>query len=76
MSVFGVVVLPNASMALKTEKALQNAGLPVKAVPTPREFSNDCGIAIRFEWDDEAQVREALAVGTVEFAGIYRMRQA
>lgn len=74
MSIFGVVVLPNTSAALKTEKTLQNAGLDIKAIPTPREFSNDCGIAIRFQWGDELQVRQILGDGAIEFTGIYRMR--
>ena len=46
----GVVLVPSVSHSLRAEKALVNAGLPVKLIPTPRQLSSDCGTAIRFPW--------------------------
>lgn len=73
MSEYGVVVLPNTSMALKAEKTLQIAGFEIKAIPTPRQFSSDCGIAVRFSWENETQVRQVLVDQRVDFNGIYKM---
>ena len=61
----GVVIFHTSSAAIRSEKILLKSGLTVKLIPTPREFSSDCGIALRFEWDEEANVRQLL-----ETAGI------
>lgn len=46
----GVVLVPSVSHSLRAEKALADAGLAVKLIPTPRQLSSDCGTAIRFAW--------------------------
>ncbi len=71
---YGVVLFHTNSAALRAEKVLQRAGLAVKLIPTPREFSSDCGIALRFEWQDAARVQQLLDEARVERAGIEPMR--
>jgi hypothetical protein len=70
MSEYGVVLFHTTSAALRAEKLLQRAGLTVKLIPTPREFSSDCGMALRFPWAQLEQARAALAAGRVEVADI------
>lgn len=62
----GVVLFHTNSAALRAEKVLVKAGLKVKLVPTPRELSSDCGIALRFEWADRAQVEAELNQASLE----------
>lgn len=69
----GVVLFHTNSAALRAEKVLQRAGLVVKLIPTPREFSSDCGIALQFEWKDAERVQALLDEARVECAGIARM---
>lgn len=71
---YGVVLFHTTSAALRAEKLLQRAGLTVKLIPTPREFSSDCGMALRFAWAQVEQARAALAAGQVEIADIRPMR--
>lgn len=52
----GVVLFHTTSSALRAEKILQKEGLTIKLIPTPRELSSDCGIALRFEWNAREQV--------------------
>ncbi len=73
MKARGIVVFHTTAMALRAEKALQEAGLDVRSIPTPRELSSDCGIAVRFPWEQEGRVREILDAAGVETAGIHRM---
>lgn len=61
MIAHGVVLFHGLQAVLRAEKVLQKAGLTVKLVPTPRQFSSDCGVALRFTWADLEQVRERLA---------------
>ena len=66
---YGVVLFYTNSSALRAEKALVQAGLAVKLIPTPRELSSDCGIALRFDVAQRQQVESLLAL--VETAGIH-----
>jgi hypothetical protein len=74
MSEFGVVLFHTTSAALRGEKVLQRAGLTVKLIPTPREFSSDCGMALRFPWAQAEEVQSALAAARVDVADVREMR--
>jgi hypothetical protein len=56
----GVILFHTTSSALRAEKILQKEGLTVKLIPTPRELSSDCGIALHFEWTDREQIASHL----------------
>lgn len=71
MNTRGVVLFHTSSMAFRAEKALLRAGFNIKLIPTPREFSSDCGIALRFEWAQRPQVETVLAQARVETAGLH-----
>ncbi len=73
MSEFGVVLFHTTSAALRGERVLQRAGLTVKLIPTPREFSSDCGMTLRFPWACAEEVRAALDAARVDVADIRRM---
>lgn len=62
----GVVLFHTTTSALRAEKILQKAGLTVKLIPTPRELSSDCGIALRLELSDRAEVEERLTGAGLE----------
>lgn len=66
----GIVLFHTHSAALRAEKILQRAGLVVKLIPTPREFSSDCGIALQFEWKEVERVQAVLDAARLERAGI------
>jgi hypothetical protein len=71
MSGLGVALFHTTSAALRAEKTLLRHAVPTKLVPTPREFSSDCGMALRFEWCRAEQVRTLLAAARVEIAGLH-----
>ena len=70
----GVILFHTNSAALRAEKILAQVHLIVKLIPTPREFSSDCGIALRFAWDDSVRVKELLNNARVEVAGINQIK--
>lgn len=70
MSAHGVVLFFTTSSALRAERVLLDAKLEIKLIPTPREFSSDCGIACRFEWTDRERVKKVLDQASVEISGI------
>ncbi|MDA8124947.1 MAG: DUF3343 domain-containing protein [Deltaproteobacteria bacterium] len=57
---YGVVLFHTTYGALRAEKLLAGAGFQVKLIPPPREFSSDCGVSLRIEWDQVEKVKTAL----------------
>jgi len=73
VSAYGVVLFHTTSAALRAEKTLFKDGLTVRLIPTPREFSSDCGVALRFDWDQAERVRALLGAAHVEIATLHPM---
>jgi N-acyl-L-homoserine lactone synthetase len=61
------VLFHTTTSALRAEKVAQRAGLTVKLIPTPRELSSDCGIALRFDLADRNMIAQLLVGAGVEF---------
>jgi hypothetical protein len=73
MTEYGVVLFHTTSSAMRAEKILAKEGYTIKLVPTLRQFSSDCGIALRFDWHQHEQVRSALDKAHVEIDAIHHL---
>jgi hypothetical protein len=73
VSGYGVVLFFTTSAAMRGEKVAKKAGLGVKLIPTPRQLSSDCGIALRFAWADADDVRRCLDGNSVENDGLHKI---
>ena len=71
MAQYAVVLFYSTSHAIRAEKVLTGAGFRVKMIPTPRQLSSDCGMALRFDRQEEQRVAETLADNRVPTNGIY-----
>ncbi len=67
---YGVVIFRSTSYAIRAERVLDMGDPATKLIPTPRQFSSDCGLALRFEWDRREDVEEVLKRNEVEFTRI------
>ena len=70
MTCYGVVLFHTTSAVMRAEKLLKKRGHAGKLIPTPRQFSSDCGIAFRFDWDQCQRVKSVLDDAGVEFDAI------
>ncbi len=70
---YSVVLFYSTAHALRAEKVLQRAGFAIKMIPTPRQLSSDCGMAVRFEQGDEARVAATLQENNVPTNGIHAL---
>lgn len=70
---YGVVLFHSVSHALRAERIAMRARLKVKLIPVPRQFSSNCGTALRFYWADGAAIRQALEEARVEIEAIHRL---
>lgn len=71
--IYGVVIFFTSSAALRSERLLLKEGLNIKLIPTPREFSSDCGMALRFVWSEEPRVSRLLSSANVEVSSIRKL---
>lgn len=71
MAEHGVVLFHSTAHALRAEKVLQRAGFTVKMIPTPRQLSSDCGMALRFDRADKEPVAVTLQGNKVPVNGIH-----
>lgn len=71
MSSYGIVLFYTTSAVMRAEKVLNKANVNVKLIPTPRELSSDCGIALRFDWEQAGNIEAILDEANVEIAGVY-----
>jgi hypothetical protein len=56
----GVVLFASTHFAIRAEKIAKEKGLAVKLVPVPRQLSSDCGVCLRFSWDQKSRIEEIL----------------
>jgi hypothetical protein len=73
MTRYGVVLFYTNSSVMRAEKLLMKAGYSIKLIPTPREFSSDCGMALRFDWANHEQVKLILDTAHLEIGTIHQM---
>ena len=66
-----VVLFYSISSALRAEKLLKKEGIITKPIPVPRHLSSDCGICLRFEQSEEAQIKMILEEKQVEIQGVH-----
>lgn len=71
MTQYGVILFHTTSAVMRAEKLLVKQGCSIKLIPTPRQFSSDCGIALRFEWDDCDHVKLVLDEAGVELDAVH-----
>jgi hypothetical protein len=71
VTLYGVIIFRTTSSVMRVEKLLLKAGFAIKLIPTPREFSSDCGISIRFAWDRCEEIKRLLDENKAEFEAIY-----
>ncbi|MBF0406864.1 MAG: DUF3343 domain-containing protein [Candidatus Riflebacteria bacterium] len=57
--------------ALKAEKALKSVGISFETIPTPREFSSDCGVAICIDSKNKEASLAIFNNNNVEFEEIH-----
>ncbi len=70
---FCVIVFPSTSQALKAEKVLKQAGAEFVMMPTPREISTSCGLAVKLRPDNTDECLRQLTRHQVQMEGVFRV---
>ncbi len=68
---YGVILFPSVHLALRAEKLVKQKSLVSKLIPVPRHLSSDCGVCLRFSWDQKNEIEEILNLAGVQMEGVY-----
>jgi hypothetical protein len=68
---YSVALFDSTSQVMRGEKVLGQAGVRVKMIPTPRQISSDCGMALRFDREESDRVVTILSENSVPVKGVY-----
>ena len=63
----GVVTFFGSYHAMRAESVLRKSGRRALLIPGPREISPNCGVALRFDYTQQEEVRELLERSFVQY---------
>ena len=70
MQQYSVILVWSSSHAIRIEHVLNQAGIASKLIPTPRQFTSDCGLSVRIKREDVEAARKAMDGAWVEYESI------
>ena len=73
MSEYGVILFHTSSEVFRSEKMFKESKIDIKLIPTPRDFSSDCGMAIRFAWSELLKIKNIVNIGGIDISAIHQI---
>lgn len=70
--IYGVVVFKSTHHTIQAEDFFKARGISFKTIPTPREITRSCGLAIIFQLDDLDMVEDMVKKEEVIIDGVYK----
>lgn len=68
-----VILFESTRFAIRAERLLKSAQIPIKVIPTPRKLSSNCGVSIAFSKEVENKVCQILKEAAVAYKGPYNL---
>lgn len=70
--IYGLITFKSTHHTIQAEGFLKDKDLDFKTIPTPREISKSCGLAILFNLDDLHLVEDVIDENIIKIDSIYR----
>jgi hypothetical protein len=67
---YGVFLFKTTTAAMQAQKVLNNKGYNVTLIPAPRQFNSASGMAVRFNWMEQAAVQSELDKANVQIQAV------
>ena len=67
----GVVTFEGTIGALRAEKRIGDEGVTCRLIPTPRELSSTCALALAFGHADRERIGDAIRAHDLRFEAVY-----
>ena len=69
---YGVATFKSTHHTIQSEGVFKSKEITIKTIPTPREITVSCGLAIIFALDDLPKVEEMIFNNEITIDGIYK----
>lgn len=69
---YGLSTFKSTHYAIQAEKVLKENDIIFKTIPTPREVSHSCGLALLFTVEDIEKIKKLMENGLVQVDGLYK----
>lgn len=73
---FGVITFKSTNHAMKSELVFKDEKIKFRTIPTPREITHSCGLAIKFDLIDVEWVKEIVDKNQLDIEGIFKVVKA
>jgi len=70
---FGVITFNSTQYAIKADTVFSKESVNFRTIPTPREISRSCGLAIKFNIEDMEKIKDIINKSSLEINGIYKI---
>lgn len=70
---FGVITFKSTQYAIKADTVFKKQNIQFRTIPTPREITHSCGLAIKFNLDDIERVEDIINENKLESEGIFKV---
>jgi len=71
---YGIAAFRSRQQVMRLERQLSAMGVSAKVISTPREVALGCGLSVRFDLNNAAQVSKAVSqMDTANMVGVYRV---
>ncbi len=70
--IYGLITFKSTHHTIQAEGLLKDKGLVFKTIPTPREITKSCGLAILFNLDDLHLVEDVIEEEIIRIEALYR----
>jgi hypothetical protein len=67
---YGVFLFNTTTAAMQAQKVLTGKGYGVTLIPAPRQFTSASGMAVRFNWMEQAAVQDVLNKANVQVQAV------
>lgn len=70
---FGVITFESVNHALRGEAIFNKEDIEIRTIPTPREITHSCGIAIKFDLKDKEWAKEIIGKNQLDIKAIFKI---
>ncbi|CCQ98262.1 conserved hypothetical protein [[Clostridium] ultunense Esp] len=70
---FGVVTFKSTHYAIKGDIIFKKEDIKYRTIPTPREITRSCGLAIKFDLEDIGLIKDIIRENQLDIDGIFKL---
>ncbi len=69
---YGVITFKSTHYAIQADSAFKKGNISYRTIPTPREISRSCGLAIKFNLEDYDNIKGIIEKDGLNIEAIYK----